>query len=209
MSLYDRILGHPFVYHRVRPLVVGIDYTPQYAALAATADDRVIDIGCGGGDALNYLGSFAAYHGYDTDAVAIGFAKQRSEARRDDVHFEACEVSAATFEEVQPTCVMMNGLLHHLDDAAAIGVLKMCGHSSVRRIVTNDTVFIDGHRLNNVMAHMDRGRYVRDVAGYRDLAARADLVIVSDELVRSHPERGFVRYQVMVLKAHVSSDGAV
>ena len=200
MSLYDRILGHPFVYHRVRPLVVGIDYTPQYAALAATADDRILDIGCGGGDALRYLDAFASYHGFDTDDVAISFAKERAEAQRNDVSFAAMEVNAATFEALEPTCVMMNGLLHHLDDDAAIGLLKMCAYPTVTRIVTNDTVYIRGHQLNNVMAYMDRGRFVRRVPWYRKLAERAGLTIEREQIVRSHPERGFVRYLVMVLK---------
>ncbi len=199
MSCYDRILGHPFVYHHVRPLVVGIDYTPQYSALAAEAGDRILDIGCGGGDALRYLDAFASYHGYDTDEVAFTFAKERPEAQRDNVSFSAAQASPATFEEVQPTVIMMNGLLHHLDDDAAIGLLRMCDFPTVKRIVTNDTVYLRGHRMNNVLAYMGRGRFVRQVPRFRRLVERAGLSIERDEIVRSHPDRGFVRYLVMVI----------
>ena len=67
---------------------------------------------------------------------------------------------------------MRNGLLHHLDDEAAVGLLRMCGATStVERIVTNDTVYL----------------------------SRAGLNIVEQELVRSHPTRGIARYLVMVL----------
>jgi SAM-dependent methyltransferase len=201
VSLYDRILGHPFVYHRVRPLVVGIDYTPQYEALDAHSDDRILDIGCGGGDALRYLGSFETYHGFDTDEAAISFAKQRPEAKRPDVHFEAALVSPATLQDIRPTRVMMNGLLHHLDDEAAVDLLRMCGATNtVERIVTNDTVYLAGEPLNNILARLDRGRFVRRIEGYRELVARAGLTIVHEELVRSHATRGIARYLVMVLE---------
>lgn len=200
MSLYDRILGHPFVYHHVRPLVVGIDYTPQYAALDARPNDRILDIGCGGGDALRYLDSFEEYHGFDTDEVAISFAKQRPEASRLEVHFQTTLVSPATFQDIRPTRVMMNGLLHHLDDEAAVDLLRMCGATNtVERIVTNDTVYLPGQPLNNIMARLDRGRFVRHIEGYRDLVSRAGLTVVGEEAVRSHPTRGIARYWVMVL----------
>ena len=201
VSLYDRILGHPFVYHHVRPLVVGIDYTKQYDALSAGPDDRILDIGCGGGDALRYLESFDAYHGFDTDEVAIAFAKQRPEASAANVEFEAALVTPATFERVRPTRVMMNGLLHHLDDDAAIELLRMCGSTpSVERIVTNDTVYLKGEPLNNILARLDRGRFVRRIEGFRELAVRAGLTIAQDDLVRSHPTRGIAQYLVMVLE---------
>lgn len=200
MSLYDRILGHPLVYHHVRPLVVGIDYTRQYEALDAHSDDRILDIGCGGGDALRYLDSFETYHGFDTDKVAIAFAKQRPEAKRPGVHFEAALTTPATFEDIRPTLVMMNGLLHHLDDEAAVELLKMCSASdTVERIVTNDTVYLPREPLNNIMARLDRGRFVRRTQGYRDLVARAGLTIAHETIVRSHPTRGIARYLVMVI----------
>lgn len=200
MSLYDRILGHPFVYHHVRPLVVGIDYTRQYDALAAGADDRILDIGCGGGDALRYLERFEVYRGFDTDDVAISFAKERPEAGAANVEFEAALVTPAIFESIRPTRVMMNGLLHHLDDGSAIDLLRMCSSTpSVERIVTNDTVFLKGEPLNNLLARLDRGRFVRSVEGFRDLAVRAGLTIAEEELVRSHPTRGIAQYLVMVL----------
>src|SRR3954470_15225895 len=76
MSLYQRLLGIPFVYDRVRPFVVGgIDMSPLFRNLQARRDDVILDVGCGTGMALDYLDGFAAYHGFDTDEVAIGFAR--------------------------------------------------------------------------------------------------------------------------------------
>ena len=201
MSLYDRILGHPFVYHYVRPLVVGIDYTPQYEALDAGPGDRIFDIGCGGGDALRYLEGFETYHGFDTDEVAISFARKRPEAARPNVHFETALVSPAAFREIRPTRVMMNGLLHHLDDGTAVELLRMCGATdTVERIVTVDPVYLAGEPVNNILARLDRGRFVRRLQGYRDLVGRAGLTIAHHSVMRSHPKRGIARYLLMVLE---------
>jgi len=182
--------------------VVGIDYTPQYTALEASSDDRVLDIGCGGGDALRYLHEFEAYYGFDTDPVAIAFANQRPEAAFPNVHFETAPVTPAAFQRIRPTRVMMNGLLHHLEDEAAIDLLKMCAATNtVERIVTNDPVYLTGEPLSNVLARLDRGRFVRRISGYRDLASRAGLTIIDEETVRSQATRGIARYLLMVLEA--------
>ncbi len=110
-------------------------------------------------------------------------------------------MTTATFESFRPTCVMMNGLLHHLDDEAASQLLRMCGTAdTVKRIVTNDTVYLRGKPLNNLLARLDRGRFVRQIEGYRDLVARAGLTIAHEDIVRSHATRGIARYLVMVLE---------
>ena len=48
MKLYQRILGDPFVYDRIRPLVVGgSDWSPLYRNLAVEPSDVILDVGCG------------------------------------------------------------------------------------------------------------------------------------------------------------------
>ena len=201
MSLYDRVLAIPFVYTRIRPLVVGgVDMLPSYLNLDVQADDVVLDVGCGPGEALKYLKRFRALHGFDTDANAISFARKLA-GNRSDVTFEARAVTASDVEALQPTRVMMNGLLHHLDDAQAIDLLKMCARvPSVRRIATLDVVFLPGRHLSNLLARFDRGEHVRDVEGFRALAAKSGLVVTRQEIVRSHPTRGWALYLMMALE---------
>ena len=70
MNLYQRVLGTPFVYNLVRPFAVGgIDMSPFYDRVQASAADVVLDVGCGTGDALRYLTDFARYEGIDTDEI--------------------------------------------------------------------------------------------------------------------------------------------
>ena len=51
---YQKLLGHPFVYDRLRPWIVGgIDMTAFYESLESETTDVVVDVGCGTGDALD------------------------------------------------------------------------------------------------------------------------------------------------------------
>jgi SAM-dependent methyltransferase len=201
MSLYDRVLGIPFVYTRIRPLVVGgVDMMPSYLNLDVQADDVVVDVGCGPGEALKYLKRFRSLHGFDTDATAISFARKLA-GNRADVTFEARALTATDLDTIKPTRVMMNGLLHHLDDAQAVALLTMCARlPSVRRIATLDVVYLPGKHLSNLLAYFDRGKHVRDVEGFRSLASKANLAVTHDEIVRSHPTSGRALYFMMALE---------
>lgn len=196
------MLGHPFVYNRVRPWVVGgVDMSPVYASLEARPDDVIVDVGCGTGDALHYLPSFKAFHGFDVDPVAIGFARKEA-GDRPDVTYEARAVAAEDLAAIQPTLVILAGLLHHLDDAQATGLLEMfAGMTSIRRIVTQDPVYLRRETVSNLFAWLDRGKFVRREDGYRELVAQAGLKLESGQVVRSHPESGRARYFVMTLAA--------
>lgn len=202
MQLHQKILGIPFVYNTVRPFVVGgIDMGPVYGRLALEPSDTVLDIGCGTGDALNYLAQFEKYLGVDTDPVAIESARTRY-ASRANATFECKIVGERDVAELAPTVVTLAGLLHHLDDATAISVLKLAASSPrIRRVVTQDIVYLPGaeHWVSNAFAALDRGRFCRRPQGYRDLIARAGLKLVSDDLIWSNPERHRAKYFVTTL----------
>jgi SAM-dependent methyltransferase len=201
--MYRKLLAKPFVYDRVRPWVIGgLDMTPVYERLGARSNDVVVDVGCGTGDALRYLQSFAEYHGFDVDAAAIERARERA-ASRQGVVYEARAVTEADLESVQPTLAILAGLLHHLDDAEAGELLSMLARTtSIRRIVTQDVVFLPGERVSNLLARLDRGRFVRDEHGTRELVAQAGLHLEDAQIVRSRPRSGRALYLVMTLAPH-------
>jgi len=199
-GLYQKILGHPFVYEQVRPRVVGgIDMRPLYELLPAQARRVVLDVGCGTGDALRYLDDFEQYLGLDTDPVAIAAARRRF-GSRPNVRFEERTLRAEDVADLEPTAVVLSGVLHHLTNAEAEAVLRLAaGSSRLVRIVTNDILFVPGKLFNNVMAMMDRGRYCRDPDAYASLARRAGLEVASAQTVLSSPRSGRVQYYMMAL----------
>jgi SAM-dependent methyltransferase len=199
-ALYNRVLGHPFVYEHIRPLVLGgVDHTPSWHDLAVGPDDVVLDVGCGTGDGLTYAPRFRAYYGFDTDAVAIARARQRARGL-DNVHLEERALTAADLSAISPSRVMLCGLLHHLPDDGAHSLLSMLAASpSVKRVTTLDTTYLPGKHLNNLFTWLDRGRYPRSSAGYQELARQAGFQVANHELVPSHPTTGRTHYVLMGL----------
>lgn len=198
-SLYQKVLGHPFVYEHVRPAVVGrIDLSPLYRRLDGKRH-TIVDVGCGTGDALRHLGDFDSYVGFDTDPVAIEFARGKY-GNRPGVRFEARRVDAAQIAELQPTAVVLAGLLHHLSDEDAGALLRMIQASPrLERMVTLDIVYVPKRTVNNAFAFLDRGRFCRDAEGYRALARDAGLHIEEAGLMQAHPKNKRVVYFVMTL----------
>jgi SAM-dependent methyltransferase len=173
--------------------------SPVYARLEAQPDDVIVDVGCGTGNALHYLPSFEAFHGFDTDPVAIEFARGEA-ADRPNVSYEARAMTAKDLAAIRPSLVILAGLLHHMDDAQARELLGMFADArSIRRIVTQDPVYLRRENVSNLFAWLDRGKFVRREDGYRKLVAQAGLELGDAEVVRSHPESGRARYFVMTL----------
>jgi SAM-dependent methyltransferase len=206
-DLWRKLLGHPFVYDQIRPRVVGgIDMRPLYDLLPPEARRFVLDVGCGTGDALKHLDDFESYLGIDTDAIAVEAARARWKDRA-NARFEARMLRAEDVVELEPTGVVLSGVLHHLTNEEAEGVLRLAvGSPRLVRLVTADIVFLPGKLFNNVMAMMDRGRYCRDPDAYAALARRAGLTVERATTIASSPGNDRVQYHVMAL---APKDGGV
>src|SRR5262249_52701205 len=150
----------------------------------------VLDIGCGTGDALRHLKDVEQYVGVDTDEVAIAFANKRF-GSRSEVRFECRRVTAADVARVNPTHVVMAGLLHHLTDDEALALFEvMRGSNRLERIATSDIIYLRGKWLNNLFASLDRGRYCRTKDAYEALAASGGFEVMSSDVIRCHPNTG-------------------
>ncbi|MEO8902273.1 MAG: class I SAM-dependent methyltransferase [Polyangiaceae bacterium] len=201
MNLYQRILGTPFVYNHVRPFAVGgIDMSPFYDRVQATAADVVLDVGCGTGDALRYLTSFARYEGIDTDEIAIGFAR-KTYGEQPKVTFSCQLCTAEDVARIQPSRVLLCGLLHHLSDDQVLTLLAALKASpKLQRIVTSDIVYLDKSLVSNFLASMDRGRFCRRRDEFEALVARASLRVVESTVIRCHPKTGLAKYLLMTIE---------
>jgi SAM-dependent methyltransferase len=195
-SLYQKILGHPFVYEQIRPRVVGgIDMRGLYDMLGPEGSKVVLDVGCGTGDALNYLDGFEEYFGVDNDPVAIDAATKKFGARK-GVRFECRTLRESDVAELSPTGVVLSGLLHHLPDGDAEGLLRMLATSPR---LASDIVYLPGKHYNNLLAWLDRGKFCRAPHGYTDIARKAGLDVEKESIVDSAPGSDRVQYFLMAL----------
>lgn len=173
MALSFSILGHPAVYVFSQRLV-GAHLARDLAldALAPTAGQRVLDIGCGPAYYFDRLPA-CDYFGFDTDAVYIADATKRFGARGRFFAEPYTEERRQTLPPIDR--IMLMGLLHHLDDAACEGLLDLVARSLAPngRVVTLDTVLFAGQSaLARLLAKNDRGDFIRYPEGFLALARR-------------------------------------
>lgn len=141
--------------------------------LCPVAGENLLDVGCGPGTVLQFLND-VNYTGIDRNERYIEEARVRFGGRG---RFILADVNDVAGMGLPPfDIVTMFGLLHHLDDRQAAGLMA-AARALLRkggRVVTVDPCFID--RQNPVawmLARMDRGRNVRRADAYRALAAAA------------------------------------
>ena len=134
---------------------------------------RVIDIGCGTGDLLQYLPRDISYVGFDRNDAYIAAARTRFAGR--DARFECKSVEPGSVAEPAFDVALAIGLMHHLDDADALVLLE-----SAKGALTDagflfllDPVLVAGQsRLARFVVSKDRGQNVRTLEANIDLCRR-------------------------------------
>lgn len=191
-------MAHPFVYDVVRPLAVGgVDLSPLYDQIR-DPEAVILDVGCGTGSALRYLRQFRSYLGMDTDPVAIEHARSRHASSKVSFSTQIC--TPDDVRRVQPSHVVLAGVLHHLTDAQAVDLLSALPESQrLQQVLTADIVFLPGHPLGNLLASLDRGRHCRSEEGYLELVKQSGLSVRSSFIARSRPVTGLGKYLYLTL----------
>jgi cyclopropane fatty-acyl-phospholipid synthase-like methyltransferase len=147
---------------------------------------KVLDIGCGPGDILEYLPD-VDYTGFDLNMEYIEAATGRFGSRG---KFFCADVNDVSKQDSTYDIVLANGILHHLSDKEAAGLMRLA-HSCLSpggRFVSHDGCFTDSQSAaSRYLLRSDRGKYVRTRQGYIDLAKDVFTAVdtyIYDDLLR-------------------------
>ena len=175
MSLVSKvspILSSPAVYLTYQTLVGGIRARRKCIAehVHPTPGLTVLDIGCGPGYAITYFPE-PRYFGFDVSRRYIRYARSRFPANG---KFFCSIFDESTAGSVPPVdVVLLMGLLHHLDDRAAVKLLRTIRQvmKPEGRMVTLDGGYRAGQpAIARMFLDNDRGEHIRDEQGYVKIA---------------------------------------
>jgi SAM-dependent methyltransferase len=176
MKMAERLsllLRLPAGYRLFRWLVGGESAWKIYLAeyVKPAPGDKILDIGCGPADVLNYLPA-VNYTGLDISPEYIDSARKRFGAKG---RFLCGDVGLTTIEGEQGTfdLVLATGVIHHLDDAQATKLFDLARLilRPAGRLVTYDGCYIPQQsRIARWLLAKDRGKFVRTREEYLRLA---------------------------------------
>jgi len=164
-----KILSHPFVYDGLQ-LMLGAKRLRQVYVSSYIKPDkqsRVLDIGCGTSEILEFLPTSVDYHGYDLSPTYIYAAEKRYGGRGTWHCDSVMDLQLDDFGAFD--IVMANGVLHHLEDREAQKLSEVAFRAlkSKGRLITIDPCFDDGQNpIARFLISRDRGQNVRDAEGY-------------------------------------------
>lgn len=170
--MFKELLDHPRLYMLFQTAIGGIRSRrlsiQQYLDIPTGA--RILDIGCGPGFVAAFV-PHATYVGYDVARKYIEYAKRKYSPLG---VFHCGEYTRQELEKYEPfDFVMMNGLLHHLDDAAALDLLRLAADSlkSAGKLLCIDgCLYPKQNAVARYILKSDRGEFVRSPGSYKKLA---------------------------------------
>ncbi len=147
-------------------------YAEEY--IQAKSGDRILDIGCGPGNIVDYLPS-VDYVGFDINQQYIDLAIKKFGRQ---AAFYCQSITPKVIQKYGWSgsfdIVLANGVIHHLNDHEAIQLFEIASKAMKPegRLVTHDLCYIDNQSaLSRFLCDKDRGQYVRKPVGYVDLAS--------------------------------------
>lgn len=167
------LLSHPLVYTAFQALMGPRSVRSNFVADFVRPEPgmHVLDIGCGPADILDYLPS-VDYRGFDISEAYVDHARKTFGTRGSFTckHLQTADLALLPRFDV----VLALGLIHHLDDAEAVSVMRLA-RAALKpggRLITMDPVIDPKQsKVARFLVRRDRGQNVRDKAGYETIAS--------------------------------------
>jgi SAM-dependent methyltransferase len=190
-----RLLELPQVYLAWQRPFVASKLEPMLRHNELRSVRRVLDVGCGPGTNSSVFAG-VDYLGVDLNPSYIKYAQERYGPR-----FAVADVRTDTIPGTGTyDFVLVNSLLHHLDDESVDSLLRTLG-----RFLTDDghvhviELELPAHRgVPRTLARMDRGPHARSLSSWRNLLTRHfDEVVLEPFPV---PARGPALWRMLYFK---------
>ena len=169
MDFAKRALASPLIFDTYQSLIGAPECHRRFIhdMVSPIPGERILDVGCGVGASLRYVPDTIDYVGIDVSEAYINKAKADYGYRAKFICADVTTLDAAmlgTFDRA-----FCFGVLHHLSDGVAAEAVKL-----VRRVVKPGGIFISidpchvpkQHIVAKLFVENDRGKYVRDAAGF-------------------------------------------
>jgi SAM-dependent methyltransferase len=162
------ILSNPLCYIAFQNIMGAHKFRKKFVAefIRPVSGLTLLDVGCGPADILAYLPNID-YWGFDISDIYIMQARSRFGVLG---KFHCQELMEPDLDKM-PTfdIVLALGLLHHLDDESAINMMRLSKKAlkpGGRMLTIDPCVNIDQNIFSRFLVAHDRGKNVRDKAGY-------------------------------------------
>ena len=176
------LMSFPKIYSKVTLFLRGKKTTQEFVNkyVKPKAGDKILDIGCGPGDALQFL-SEVEYYGFDMDRGYIETAKKRYGSRG---NFFCKKVSLAAVEGTEQFDIVITmGVIHHLNDEEAKQLFELAFQllKPSGRLITYDGCYLPNQSsAERFFLDIDRGRFIRTESAYCELLSKKFSHITSD-----------------------------
>ncbi len=167
------ILGNPVIYSLFGRLLGMHNKYRMYVDkfIQPNANIRILDIGCGTAEILNFLPSTIYYAGYDINPAYIQYDRKKYGHKADFYNTRVNDMALKDHELFD--VVLADGLLHHINDIEAEKLFTI-GYRALKSkgfMLTIDPVLIKGQNyLTRFICAVDRGRHVRSPEEYKKIA---------------------------------------
>ena len=188
------VLSHPRIYDLFQNIMGARSRRREFSTnfIRACPGNRLLDVGCGTAQILDYLPEGVDYWGYDINPEYIATAQAKFDGKQ---RFACRLIEESEIAGMPPfDIVLAIGLLHHLDDETARNILRLSklALKPAGRFVSIDPVFTVGqNHMARFLIRADRGQNVRTAEGYSALVRH-----------EFHLVKGIVRHRIWIPYTH-------